>query len=362
MTLLFGILLFVHGLIHIMGFAKAFHLSDIKSLGSSISKPVGILWAFAFLVFTYTTFLYIYENQMWWLAALIAIVISQMLIILYWKDAKAGTLANIIILTIALIGFGNWNFEKSFRQDVSDIFEEMNPSPPSSLRQAEIDHLPHPVQRYLKYTGVLNQPEVINAHIRMQGSMRSEGADWFAFDSEQYNFFDSPNRLFFMKANVNHLPTNGYHAYKEGKALMQIKLLSLFPVVDINDGTIDKAETVTVFNDMCILAPASLIDDNIKWEPIDDTSAKAIFHGPDHTITATLEFNKEGQLINFYSDDRFDISRPGQYRFSTPITRYQKIKNMNLPAYGEAIWHYPEGPFVYGKFEIKDIVYNIDKI
>ena len=362
MKYLFGILLIVHGLIHVMGFAKAFNLSEIKSLRLSISKPLGILWALAFLLFTIVAFLFLSKSQMWWLAAFIAIGISQILIILYWKDAKAGTAANIIILAIALIGFGNWNFEKTFRQDVSDIFEEMNPSPTSSLRQAEIDHLPIPVQRYLKYTGVLNQPEVYNAHILMKGSMRSKVDDWFSFDSEQYNFFNNPNRLFFMKANVNRLPTNGYHAYKNGKALMQIKLLSLFPVININNGTIDKAETVTVFNDMCILAPASLIDDNIEWETIDDSSAKAIFHGPEHTITATLEFNESGQLINFLSDDRYDISRAGQYRFSTPITRYQKINNLNLPAYGEAIWHYPEGPFVYGKFEIKDIAYNVPNI
>ena len=26
--------------------------------------------------------------------------------------------------------------------------------------------------------------------------------------------------------------------------------------------------------------------------------------------------------------------------------------------YGEAIWDYPDGAFVYGKFRLKDVVYN----
>jgi len=60
-----------------------------------------------------------------------------------------------------------------------------------------------------------------------EGEMRDKGKDWFRFTSEQYNFFDSPTRLFFMKAKVSGLPTHGYHSYKENRARMLIKLLSL---------------------------------------------------------------------------------------------------------------------------------------
>jgi len=140
---------------------------------------------------------------------------------------------------------------------------------------------------------------------------------------------------------------------------MQIKLLGLFNVVNVKGAEMNKAETVTVFNDMCLMAPASLIDKRIEWTPIDSLSAKATFTNGINTINATLYFNAQGQLINFISDDRYVIGDMKQYRFSTPVKEYAHIKGINIWKYGETIWHYPEGEFVYGKFSLNSIEYNI---
>ena len=90
--------------------------------------------------------------------------------------------------------------------------------------------------------------------------MRDREKDWFAFTSEQHNFIPEPTRLFFMKAKVKGLPTVGYHSYQDGKARMLIKLASLFPVVKIDGPEMFPTETVTFFNDLCLFAPAALMD------------------------------------------------------------------------------------------------------
>jgi len=33
----------------------------------------------------------------------------------------------------------------------------------------------------------------------------------------------------------------------------------------------------------------------------------------------------------------------------------------NLASKAEATWHYPEGAFTYGEFELKEIAYNVGK-
>ena len=121
-----------------------------------------------------------------------------------------------------------------------------------------------------------------------------------------------------------------------------------------------ESETVTMFNDMCFLAPPTLIDERIEWEPVDSTTARAQFTNQGTTISATLYFNEAGQLVNFSSDDRYDINAMKKYRFTTPLQDYQAINGYRLPNYGEAVWHYPEGPFVYGKFWVKNISYNVE--
>lgn len=120
-------------------------------------------------------------------------------------------------------------------------------------------------------------------------------------------------------------------------------------------------KTVTLFNDMCFLAPATLIDKSIQWEAMDGHKVRAKFTNNNTTISAILYFNDKGQLINFESDDRYDVNEMKKYKFSTPLKDYRKINGFNLPNYGEAVWHYPEGEFVYGKYWLKDIRYNVSE-
>jgi len=43
------------------------------------------------------------EIRHWWLMGFLAVIHSQILIFYSWKDAKYGTVANIIILVVAII-------------------------------------------------------------------------------------------------------------------------------------------------------------------------------------------------------------------------------------------------------------------
>jgi hypothetical protein len=175
----------------------------------------------------------------------------------------------------------------------------------------------------------------------------------------QYNFFNEPARLFFMKGKMFGITVPGYHAYKNNTARMNIRLFGIFPIVNLQDTTLFKTETVTLFNDICLAAPAALIDKRIIWENVDSLSAKATLTTEGVSVTAILYFNEQGQLINFTSDDRTAVADMKQYRFSTPVKNYKNINGFNLNTYGEAIWHYPDGQFVYGQFKVKNVQYNV---
>jgi hypothetical protein len=46
------------------------------------------------------------------------------------------------------------------------------------------------------------------------------------------------------------------------------------------------------------------------------------------------------------------------YRWTTPLKDYVEINGRKIASYGEAVWHTPEGEFVYGKFHLAGIDYN----
>ena len=51
MKYLFILLLLIHGIIHVMGFTKAFNLGRQNLLTDNISKPAGFFWLITMLIF-----------------------------------------------------------------------------------------------------------------------------------------------------------------------------------------------------------------------------------------------------------------------------------------------------------------------
>ncbi len=358
MRIVLLLLIILHGLIHLLGFAKAFQFGEMEQFTKEISRPMGILWFLAALFFIVTALGLLLRKDWWPLLGIVVVILSQSLIFTTWADAKYGTIANVIIMVVAIVGMSNLIFERGFKEDVASAMN-INAPTPELLTEEDLAPLPMCVQKYLVYVGAVGKPKIKNVKIVFKGEMRDKGKDWFKFTSEQYNFFVSPTRLFFMKAHVIGLPTYGYHKYINEAARMQIKLLSLFSVVDLAEPELYPTETVTFFNDLCLFAPAALIDDRISWETLDNLSAKATFNNNGTIISAILYFNEKGQLVNFVSNDRYSVSEMKAFPFSTPAGNYKNVNGYQLPTYGEATWLYPDGEFVYGKFEVVDIAYNV---
>jgi hypothetical protein len=200
---------------------------------------------------------------------------------------------------------------------------------------------------------------VNNFKIEFKGKIRKdEQSEWMPFTSEQYNFMETPTRLFFMKAVMKGLPVTGYHRYKNGDAYMDIRLLSLFKVQYQDGDAMDKAETVTFFNDMCCMAPATLIDKRISWQETSEKVVKATFTNNGIAITADLFFNEAGELVNFKSNDRYNADTGTVLPWATPLRDYKDVNGYKLAGYAETIYTYPDRDLCYGTFEVSSIKYN----
>lgn len=353
------ILVFAHALIHLMGFVKAFGFAPVKQLLLPISKPMGILWLTAVMLLFISGTLFLFKNGYWWLAGFVAVFISQVLVIYFWRDARFGTVANVLILLACIIGCATWSYEKKYYHDVQQARAAAPYFPDSLLTEADLQPLPEPVRIYLRTSGCVGQPKVNNFKVEFSGKIRkNEQSDWMPFTSEQYNFMNHPTRLFFMKTAMKGLPVAGYHRYENGNAFMDIRLLSMFRVQFQDGGEMNPSETVTFFNDMCCLAPATLIDKRIDWGVVDGNKVKASFICNNIRVFAWLYFNDRGELINFISDDRFAYDVRKKLPWETPLTNYQDIDNHHLMHTADVLYRYPAGKQVYGTFTLQKVTYN----
>lgn len=354
-----GAMIFVHGTIHLLGFAIAFDYSGQQTMPLELSRGEGISWIATALLFFVTAFLYFNQQPAWWIIAVIAIIVSQYLVIRNWEEARAGTLVNLLILMMVIAARGSARFEKKYRDDVRNALSGSGSAGNRLLTEQDLTGLPLPVQQYIRRSGSLGKSRVDHMRVQLEGRMRGRNKKWFPIRIEQYNFFGPYARYFFIKAEMFGLMVPGYHRYQDARAGMDIRLFGLFPVMKFQGGVLNQAETVTLLNEICLMAPAALVSPHIHWESIDEFHAKAIFTNGPQVVSAILEFNAKAELVNFYSNDRTDTSDMKNYPFSTPCGAYKDQQGYWLMSEGQATWHYPEGPFVYGEFRVKKIEYNI---
>ena len=365
MRILFAVFLVVHGLIHLTGTAKAFRLAEIPLLTNQIHRPVGVLWLLAAALLLATAISLFTWPQWWWVVGAAALVVSQLVIVTSWGDARYGTIANVIVFVGVALGFlshGPSSFRAEYDRDVAQALGRAVATP--ILTDVDLAQLPTVVQRYVRLSGAVGQPRVQNFRARFHGQIRSgPDARWMSFTGEQYNFTDQPSRLFLMDASLFGIPFQALHRFIGPSATMRVKVASVVTMVDAKGPEMDEAETVTLFNDLCVFAPGALIDRGIQWQEIDPHTVSASFTNMSHTIRAVLSFNDRAELTNFVAEGRAAASADGKaftkMPWSTPLGDYHQFGSHRLMARGEGIWHAPAGDYSYLRFDLDAIEYNV---
>lgn len=149
-------LLVLHGLIHLMGFFKAFGLAELPQLAGPISRPMGVLWLSAGLLTVVAAGLLFAVPRWWWLAGLASVLLSQAVIISSWSDARFGTVANAVtlvavVLTVFLSGPASLHAE--YERRVQAGLQRSTPQP--LVTEADLAPLPELVAKYLRRSGVV---------------------------------------------------------------------------------------------------------------------------------------------------------------------------------------------------------------
>jgi len=269
----------------------------------------------------------------------------------------------LVIVIASFLIYKSGDLKRTYKTEVQKVLVRTVASPGKDiLTEEDIKHLPGPVQKYLIYVNAIGKEKVRNFRVTFDGEFKTDPKKgWAKMTATQYSDLNDTTRLYFLQMKMFGLPVIGLHKYGDAKAIMLVKLAGLITVADGKGEEMNQGETVTVFNDMCMLAPASLIDKRIAWESIDPLTVKATFNNNGCKISALLYFNDKGELIKFVSDDRYYSPTGKSYqkiRWSTPVKGYKDYNGISISSGGEAIWSFPEGEYCYARVDIKEIEYN----
>ena len=272
-------------------------------------------------------------------------------------------LGGVLLIVVVSISF-RWYFgtEKMFYDAVKEELKSVEKGDDEIIVVEDLESLPELLQNYLKKAGVIDKPRVKFFKVEMTGEMvMDRGKEFAPVKADQYTFLESGTRLFYISMDFKGIPINGIHYYNSEEAFMKIKVLDLIKVIDNSGQMMQKAETVTYFNDLCIMAPGGLLEENIKWEVIDDKQVMGTLSKHGHEVSAILTFNEDGMLENFISEDRIYIDSKGNSSnipWSTPMSTFGSVGEFHLPKAGKAIWHFMEEDFTYIHLTLENVSVN----
>jgi len=266
----------------------------------------------------------------------------------------------IVVLTIS-VSIANRKFKQKVNNEIKELFENSNENSPEIITEEDIESLPEPVQKHLKYSQLIGKEKIRTVRLKQKGFIRTKpDANWMPFEAEQYYTTDPPAFIWFANAKV--LPLlflNARDKFSGGRGNMLIKLLSLFKVADARGPEMDQGTLLRYLNEI-MWFPTAYLNNYIRWEPVDHHSAKATMSYGGVTASALLSFNEQCELINFTAE-RF-MANNGQFSketWSTPIEEYKEINGIRIPVKGTGVWNLKSGDFEYIRLEVTGIEYNI---
>jgi hypothetical protein len=257
------------------------------------------------------------------------------------------------------------SFAARWEAAVAGELEAQGRGPGPVLTDDDLAKLPGPVQRYVRASGAVGRPVPTSMRLEMDAVMhRAPGDRGMRATSIQWNWFGHPARMFLMQSRMFGLPVKALHLYRDAQATFQVRAAGLLTMVDQAGDVISRGETVTVLNDMCAFAPGTLADPRLSWTPVDDRTAAVAFANGPYEVTASLVFNDDDELVDFWSDDRPESVDGGlvSRRWSTPLSGYLEIGRMRLATQGSAVYARPDGPFTYGAFAVRSVAYDVARI
>jgi hypothetical protein len=274
----------------------------------------------------------------------------------------ASLLLALLVTAASLYGAQRW---RSLTAELNARLEASRRETSATRYDArELDGLPAPVQRYFRAVLTDGAPIVATAAVTHAGTfnMGETKDQWKPFTSEQRVVTHA--RGFVWNGRIAMLPgvpVLVHDAYVAGEGLLRPAIFGLITLVNLHGkGEIARGELMRFFAEAAWYPTALLPSQGVRWEAINDTSARATLTDGPISMTMTFTFGADGLITSVLAESRGRtvagkvIPTPWEGRWSN----YQRQGGMLVPMTGEVAWLLPEGAKPYWRGTITALDYE----
>lgn len=243
-----------------------------------------------------------------------------------------------------------------FQKEVHSLFSRSANISNQTFQSWQIQNLPEPVQRYFKYTLKEGQPYVSYVRLKHDGLFKTHPSkDWENIRGEQYFTTEKPG--FIWKGSTTLFTACDSYIAQTGK--LMVSLFSAFPILNAGGEKTDQGELLRWLGESVWFPTNLLPAESLRWEPIDDASAKLVFTHSNLSVFYTVTFNEMGEITELETKRYKD--QGNLETWVGKLSDYKEISGMRIPTRIEGIWRLEKEESSYARFHLQRIEYNLPR-
>jgi hypothetical protein len=267
----------------------------------------------------------------------------------------------LLLLYLALRFGGAWYQTLGVRRAMDQLRREA-PARGLTVSFAALEraNLPPVVRAYLRRSlpDATRFPRI--ASLGQRGGFRLKaGAPFMAMRAGQLFSVQAPGLVWHADLSiVPGLPIEVRDSLLDGRGLFGGRVFGLFTVAAGEGPDVDEATLVRYLSESVWFPYALLPSDWLRWEAVDQRSARALLTDRGRTVAGVFSFDAESRPI------AFDAKRPRDVHGAavpTPwhvdLGAHARMAGVELPTSGAVSWELPEGKFEYGRFEVVELAF-----
>jgi hypothetical protein len=270
----------------------------------------------------------------------------------------AGAIGALSLATLSAPVVSRMVFDRRISAEATGLLAANRDTTPDIVAEDELAGLPEPVQRWLRWAGVVGRPRAATVRLLQEGEFRlGEERSWMPYTAEQH-FTTDPHgvicRASFRMAPL--LSIHGRDLYRDGIGDIDMRALSLIPVAHKHGGMLDQGALLRYLGEI-IWFPSAALRPYMTWEAVDASASRATMAYGNVIASATFFFDEQGRPVNLLAVRNND-ARGKPELWSIPMTDHGEFDGICVPVAGAGKWTYETGDFTYIHWRVTDIQYN----
>lgn len=273
-----------------------------------------------------------------------------------------GALAVLVALVIVW-GARRWRLESETL--FGQLAATEGAAPLGRVDFAELASLPTPVERYLRLVLEDGAPMIASVRLAHEGTFNSkeDGEDWKPFTSTQRVVMRP--RGFVWNADIRMAPgvsARVHDAYVGGEGILRASMAGLKDVMHLRDREgLARGELMRFVAESPWYPTALLPSQGVRWEAVDDRTARATITDGTQSVMLTFGFGEDGLVATVSAADRDRMvgARTIAMAWGGRFGDYQRRDGQLIPTDGEVAWYPPEGgALTYWRARITAVSYT----